>query len=167
MGGTSGTSDAGAESSFFLDTGTNLAAVHGGVLLQRYYGIPSEESIKNTRAALQSVLEQFQMSLVIVEDPAALPNQAARAELELLTKVLIPRPVAVVYEGSGFGAAAVRGIVMALNAASPGQVVAKMASSVAQGVEWLKQQGQAPGLHDFEAFLADVRKRVKERTSGR
>jgi hypothetical protein len=144
----------------FLQVSTEcVLAVRGGVLVQLWQDQPTVEGVKLVHLAAQESSEPFQVVVVIVDDSAATPRPEARAALNELSKSLAPAPTAVVYQGSGFGAAAVRGVAMAVSAASGGAAVIKAVSSFEQASQWLETQSKAPGLESLELFVAEMRRR--------
>jgi len=148
----------GAASTFLLVSAECVLAVRGGVLVQLWQDQPTEEGVKLVRRAAQESREPYQVVVVVVDDPAATPNPEARAELIELSKFLAPAPTAVIYEGSGFGAAAVRGVALAVAAASGGPAVVKTVSSFDQAALWLEQQIKVPGVEGLELFVGEMRR---------
>jgi hypothetical protein len=71
-------------------------------------------------------------SLVILEPDAPPPDREARRKLDELAAILTPdcACLAYVYQGEGFRAAAIRGVMVALSLVSRRRVVTKIASTV-------------------------------------
>jgi hypothetical protein len=155
-----GGATASATSTFLLETRQCVVAVRGGLLVQLWRESPTEEGATLVRRAVQEANDQFQIVMVLVEAFAATPKPESRVPLNELSKLIAPRPTAVVYENGGFGAAAVRGTSMAISAASGGTAVIRMMPSIEQAVQWLESQDHAPVLVGVDAFIAEMRRPV-------
>jgi 3-methyladenine DNA glycosylase AlkD len=141
-----------------------IVALHHDILIQLWHKNLTEEGVRQVRRAVQSVDDQFQYVVVIVEPSATTPKGHARTELDALARLIAARPTAVVFEGQGFGAAAVRGTVVAITAATGGVGVIQAVSSIEQAARWLQENWDAKGARHLETGISAVRLRARAST---
>ncbi|MFT3927779.1 MAG: hypothetical protein QM778_34950 [Myxococcales bacterium] len=84
-------------------------------------------------------------ALIVVEPSAPLPEQAARRRLDILASATMERCncLAYAYQGTGFAAAAVRGIMAAITMTSANKIPKKVCSSIHEALSFM-----APYLDD-------------------
>jgi len=81
--------------------------------------------------------------IVIIEENCAMPDSATREVLatDMKKHESFTKQMALVYEGTGFRAAALRSIVVGLHMLSRQRVPTKVVSTVDEGVAWLGREG--------------------------
>jgi hypothetical protein len=121
--------------------GQRCFAMWRGLLVQYWY----ETRLAAVQEHSAIVTRLFQRepgpfaSLIVVAPNSPLPEKEARKQLDALAKQIWSRCVchAYVYQGSGFGAAAVRAIMLAITTASAGNVATKVCATLPEALEFM------------------------------
>jgi hypothetical protein len=78
-------------------------------------------------------------SMIVVAPNSPLPDATARKELDMLARLIWSRCVChtYVYQGSGFGAAATRAIMLAITTAAAGSVPRKVCATLPEALDFM------------------------------
>lgn len=132
--------------------------VYEGILLQLWRTATTADGVRLVRKTLKDFAQQIRFTVVVIEDGATTPGSEARAELQALAAELVPRFAAVVYEGDGFRAAAVRAVITSILLFTRQALPVKIFSSTASATEWArKAHPEIPGIHTVGEFLSQFR----------
>src|SRR5688572_18086563 len=125
--------------------------VYQGILIQLWRLETTTEGVRLVRKTLGEFRQQIELTMVILEDGATRPDRHAREELEALGRELAPRFAAVVYEGHGFKAAAVRAVMTSIGLFTRSALPSRIFSTTASAVEWMrKTYPTVPGVDTVE-----------------
>lgn len=132
--------------------------VHFGVLIQLWRTVTPVAGVQEVRKTLAKFADQIRLTMVIIEDGATQPDREARVELAALGKELAPRFAAVVYEGHGFRAAAVRAVMTSIGLFTRSALPSRVFSSTDAALQWMRgHHPDVPGLDSLDSLLAELR----------
>lgn len=135
-------------------------AVHRAILIQLWRLATTKEGVQLVRRTLAEFADQLQLTMVIIEDGATRPDRDTRAELEVLGRELAPRFAAVVYEGHGFQAAAVRAVMTSISLFTRSALPSRIFSSTCDAVDWMRRAHPGvPGVDSVAGVLVELRSR--------
>lgn len=121
-------------------------ATANGTLIQLWRTETPADGVARAIEAIRRSTQPIHSTLIVVQDECALPDPPARKLLEQLTELLKPtcKIAAMVHEGTGFRAAAVRAILTSLAFLTKQAWPYKIFQSVQHGTTWMADQ--APDL---------------------
>jgi hypothetical protein len=132
--------------------------VHQGILIQLWRVATSIEGVRLVRKTLADFDSQIELTMVVIEDGATRPDRGARSELDALGKELAPRFAAVVFEGHGFKAAAVRAVMTSIGLFTRSALPSRIFSSTDGAIEWMmRAYPDVPGVDSVDGVLARLR----------
>jgi hypothetical protein len=116
-------------------------ALWRGLLVQCWYETRIEAVMEHT-AIVKRLFQQdpkLFASMIVVAPDSPLPEAPARRELDALARLIWSRCVchAYVYQGTGFGAAAIRAIMLAITTASAGKVPTKVCATIPEALDFM------------------------------
>lgn len=137
-------------------------AIHGNVLVLVWHGRTTLLGVQTARKL--SAPPTVEMTLVLVEKVTRAPDTLTKRELRLWAADFNPRPVAVVFEGEGFAAAAVRAVIVGIRALKTARGTSELFASAQAATEWLKKNNpRTPGVADLASYVETLRKRRGQR----
>ncbi len=138
-------------------------ALHGSVLVLVWHGRTTLLGVQAARKL--SAPSSVEMTLVLVEKVMHPPDALTKRELSSWAKDFNPRSVAVVFEGQGFAAAAVRAVIVGIRAFKTTRGTSEIFASVHAATAWLKQNHpRAAGIDDLASYVATLRRPGRQRT---
>lgn len=131
-------------------------AVHGSVLVLVWHG---RTTLQGVQAARQlSGTPAVELALVLVEKVTHAPDPLTSRELKMWAAEFSPRRVAVVFEGQGFAAAAVRAVIVGIRALKTARGTSELFASISAAAAWLKKHHSAtPGVADLPSYVETLR----------
>lgn len=144
---------------FQLVAQEHAVVVYEGILLQLWRTETTVGGVTLMRKTLKDYASQIDLTFVILEDGAVRPSKEARAALDLLGTELAPRFAAVIYEGEGFGSAAVRAVMTGIGVFTRQALRSKVFSSTEDAVAWARAAyPEVTGVQTVQEFLAEFRR---------
>ncbi len=144
---------------------SHVVAVWEKTLITVWFKDPSPDSVaRMARIGARLVAESKEATfLSVIEPTSGPPDDATRAELAKLTKDVVSKMAAavIVTEGSGFRAAVVRGVGVALTVLAPHKVPFKFAATVSEAASILH-----PNLPMSAGGATGLRAAVEELRTG-
>jgi hypothetical protein len=138
-------------------------ALHGSVLVLVWHGPTTLLGMQTAREL--SAPPDVEMTLVLVESVMRPPDPLTKRELSLWAKDFNPRSVAVVFEGEGFAAAALRAVIVGIRALKTTRGTSEIFASVQAATAWLKQNHPgAPGVADLASYVETLRRPRRQRS---
>jgi hypothetical protein len=131
--------------------------VYQGILIQLWRVATSTEGVRLVRKTLAEFDRQIELTMVVIEDGAARPDGSARSELDALGKALAPRFAAVVFEGHGFKAAAVRAVMTSIGLFTRSALPSRIFSNTDDAIQWLmRAYPDVPGVDSIDRQFGEV-----------
>lgn len=142
--------------------------VYQSILIQLWRVETSSDGVRLVRRTLAEFGSQIALTMVVIEDGATRPDRGARSELEALGKELAPRFAAVVFEGHGFKAAAVRAVMTSIGLFTRSSLPSRIFSSTDGAIEWMmRAYPDVPGVDSVDGILARLRPPVASQRRAR
>lgn len=135
-------------------------AIHGAILIQVWRTATLHTGVQEVRRVARDNAGKLKLNVTIIEEAASMPNGAARAELDLLGEELAKHVAmsAVVFESTGFRAAAVRSIMTGIARFTRQALPYQVFSTVPEAAQWLaREYARVPGVRDLNRAIANLR----------
>lgn len=135
-------------------------ATWSGTVIQLWRSETPPDGVECVMDVVRNASPPVHSTLIVVEENSELPNPVARKLLEQLTLLLAPscKVVAMIHEGSGFRAAAIRAILTSLVAISKQAFPYKIFKTVELGTTWMMEtRPDIPSLEQLGAVVSSLR----------
>lgn len=146
----------------------HCVATWEGLIIQLWIGGTPAHAVRDVRNLARQMGDSFLIAIVVIAANAEMPNEEARAELSAFSKEAgsVTRRAAIVFEGAGFRASAVRSIMVGLTFAANITMKYKIFATVSEGARWLAEE---PTLRLdatlLEGVVRDLRRGIKSSSS--
>jgi len=140
-------------------------AIYDTLFVQLWHATATLEGVRQMKRLI-SEAPKFDAMLVIVDDFTAMPSDGVREEIVRISRALGSVFSIVIYDGTGFKAAALRALITGILAVAGKRSMMGVFTSLAEAHEWAVRQGRRlPDIRALEAMVAELRERPKVRVA--
>jgi hypothetical protein len=141
-------------------------ALHGTVLIHLWRTTATLEAVQTLRRIAVESGARIEGMLVVIDDFGALPTETVREELLRVARHAASTYCVVVYAGSGFKAAALRGLVTSVFTLTGRRNSMSVVSSLPAARDWARKHGHPlPELLEMEAHVTCLREELSKRAA--